>query len=60
VQIDVMAVRMDTVNQLYKIYTSQELQAGSNYTVFLAFDGPLKDDLKGVYWGTYEENNETK
>lgn len=38
----------------------EALVAGRDYVLRVIFSGPLKDDMEGIYWSSYQENNITK
>ncbi|XP_052694307.1 aminopeptidase Ey-like isoform X2 [Crassostrea angulata] len=49
----------DTKRQFLIIFTNVPLQQGHYYDLDLAFIGPLKDDLHGLYLSSYQRNNKT-
>ena len=42
------------------IHTEDAMAVGETYSVFLEYDGPLKDDLKGIYWSSYQDGQSIK
>lgn len=49
----------DTERQFLIIFTNVPLQQDHYYDLDLAFIGPLKDDLHGLYLSSYQRNNQT-
>ncbi|XP_069101890.1 uncharacterized protein [Argopecten irradians] len=56
---NVVKISYDLERQFMMIDLDNELQAGNNYTLGIDFKGPLKDDMVGLYYSTYQRGNET-
>ncbi|XP_062585470.1 uncharacterized protein LOC134247152 isoform X2 [Saccostrea cucullata] len=52
--VTVSGLKEDKQRQFLIILLGQSLQKGINYTVSMSFQGPLKDDLVGLYYSTYK------
>ena len=50
-------VKQQTKKEFYIIVLEDELQAGDNIKVYMEFEGPLKNDRKGMYWSSYKDDN---
>ena len=50
----------DPEREFYRIHTQNSLVVGQDYSVYLEYQGPLKDDLKGIYWSSYQHDGATK
>ncbi|XP_013400083.2 putative aminopeptidase-2 [Lingula anatina] len=45
--------KMDTENQFFILNLPRDLEKGKNYTLKMKFEGPLRDDLAGLYRSQY-------
>lgn len=46
----------DNDRQFYIMFLSEKLRQGQTYVLSLEFEGPLKDDLAGLYYSSYKRN----
>ncbi|XP_013408526.1 uncharacterized protein LOC106172388 isoform X2 [Lingula anatina] len=53
VRLDISNTEMDTENQFFILNLPHVLEKGKNYTLKMKFEGPLKDDLTGLYRSQY-------
>ncbi|XP_052084132.1 aminopeptidase N-like isoform X2 [Mytilus californianus] len=53
------SVEFDKVNQFLILKSNTQFMAGSNYSVYIEFRGPLTDDLAGLYLSSYKRGNDT-
>ena len=53
-------VSQDEGNEFYKIHVGEKLVENGEYSIYLEFQGPLKDDLKGIYWSSYQDGDVTR
>lgn len=47
-------------NEQMTVYANKNLLAGRRYQVKIVFQGPLRDDMTGLYRSAYRERNVTK
>ncbi|XP_052090870.1 uncharacterized protein LOC127727793 [Mytilus californianus] len=47
----------DNDRQFYIMFLSEKLNQGQTYVLSLEFEGPLKDDLAGLYYSSYKRND---
>lgn len=55
-QITVTRVDRDTARQFVIVHLDQNLKQGHDYTLYMEFSGPLKDDLAGLYLSSYKRD----
>lgn len=51
--ISVLGTSHDKELERLTISISEEIQPGTNFTVYMDFEGPLTNDLNGLYYSTY-------
>ena len=52
--------KVDTVSKQLTIQLSEKTDTSVSYTLSIDFEGPLKDDLTGLYLSEYRDGNTTK
>ncbi|XP_063436787.1 aminopeptidase N-like [Mytilus trossulus] len=52
-------IEFDTVNQFLILKSTTSLVAGSNYSVYIEFNGPILSNLAGLYQSSYQRGNDT-
>ena len=50
----------DNESQFFTIHLPEKLQAGIKCSVFMEFQGTMKNDLNGLYWSSYKEEEQTR
>lgn len=48
----------DKDRQFYIMFLSENLRKGQTYVLSLVFEGPLRDDLTGLYYSTYKRGGQ--
>ncbi|KAK7475553.1 hypothetical protein BaRGS_00033186, partial [Batillaria attramentaria] len=56
---EVMSVDLEDDTEVMVIKVKEELGGGKQYTVEIQFEGPLTDDLAGLYLSSYKRGNQT-
>nr|KAG5686653.1 hypothetical protein BaRGS_013440 [Batillaria attramentaria] len=54
-----MSVDLEDDTEVMVIKVKEELDGGKQYTVEIHFEGPLTDDLAGLYLSSYKRGNQT-
>lgn len=49
----------DKAREFFKIHLKQALMVGERYVINITFNGPIKHDLRGIYYGSYQHNENT-
>ena len=58
VTITVLETSYDEENQMLTISLEEKILEGSNLTLKIEFQGPLKNDLMGFYYSTYKKGQQ--
>lgn len=57
--VQTQSFKEDKERQFLIIFLSQPLQKGEKYEVTMKFQGPLTDDLAGLYYSAYKRGDQT-
>lgn len=57
--VQTQSLKEDKERQFLIIFLSQPLQKGEKYEVSMRFQGPLTDDLAGLYYSAYKRGDQT-
>ncbi|VDI83753.1 Hypothetical predicted protein [Mytilus galloprovincialis] len=52
-------IEFDTVNQFLILKSTTQFVAGSSYSVYIEFRGPILSNLAGLYQSSYQRGNDT-
>ena len=53
-------VKKELDKEFYTIVLAEDLKADDRIKVSMAFEGPLRRDLRGIYWSSYVDGGVTK